>query len=84
MIVIGHQQLKKEKLGVAPWYNLETNIVPHLINHGLQNYENHDDLQFPFISKGETIKCKLPFNKQITPYFEIEAESRRYYFYYYR
>ena len=66
---------EKGSADVAPWYNLEKNIVPHLINHGLQNYENHNGFSLPFISKGETIKCKLPFNKQITPYFEIEAKA---------
>ncbi|WP_298763508.1 hypothetical protein [uncultured Polaribacter sp.] len=66
---------EKGNAGVAPWYNLEPNIVPQLINHGLQNYKNHDDLQFPFTSKGKTIKCKLPFNKQITPYLEVEAKA---------
>ena len=66
---------EKGNAGVAPWYNLEPNIVPQLINHGLENYKNHDDLQFPFVSKGKTIKCKLPFNKQITPYLEVEAKA---------
>ena len=66
---------EKGKAGIAPWYNLEPNIVPQLINHGLKNYKNHDDLQFPFISKGQVIKCKLPFNKQITPYLEVEAKA---------
>lgn len=66
---------EKGKAGVAPWYNLEPNIVPQLINHGLNNYTNHNDLQFPFISKGQVIKCRLPFNKQITPYLEVEAKA---------
>lgn len=67
--------IEKGKLGVAPWYNVKKNIVPHLINHGLQNYENNDALKFPFMSDGKTIKAKLPFNKQITPYLEIEAKA---------
>ena len=66
---------EKGSAGVAPWYNLEANIVLPLVNHGLQKYKNHDDLQLPFVSKGQTIKCKLPFNKQITPYLEIEAKA---------
>lgn len=66
---------EKGKLGVAPWYNVEKNIVPHLINHGLQNYANHEELKFPFVSDGKTIKMRLPFNKQITPYLEIEAKA---------
>ncbi|MFD0835649.1 alpha-L-rhamnosidase C-terminal domain-containing protein [Mariniflexile aquimaris] len=67
--------IEKGVAGTAPWYNLEPNIVPHLINHGLQDYANSPDLKLPYISKGETIKCKLPFNKQITPYLEIEAKA---------
>ncbi|MEN8965961.1 MAG: alpha-L-rhamnosidase C-terminal domain-containing protein [Polaribacter sp.] len=66
---------EKGKVGVAPWYNVEKNIVPHLVNHGLQNYKNHKELQFPFVSDGKTIKAKLPFNKQITPYLEIESKA---------
>lgn len=65
----------KGKAGVSPWYNLEKNIVPPLVNHGLQNYANHNDLQMPFISNGQPIICRLPFNQQITPYFEIEAQA---------
>ncbi|MEN8913767.1 MAG: alpha-L-rhamnosidase C-terminal domain-containing protein [Polaribacter sp.] len=67
--------VEKGKLGVAPWYNVEPNIVPHLINHGLENYENHETLKFPFVSDGKMLKAKLPFNKQITPYLEIEAKA---------
>lgn len=67
--------IEKGALGTAPWYLVEPNIVPQLINHGLQDYANHTDLQLPFISNGQTIKCKLPFNKQITPYLEIEAKA---------
>ncbi|RED47802.1 alpha-L-rhamnosidase-related protein [Seonamhaeicola aphaedonensis] len=66
---------EKGKLGVAPWYNVEKNIVPHLINHGLQDYANHEDLKIPFVSDGTTIKARLPFNKQVTPYLEIEAKA---------
>ena len=67
--------VEKGKVGVAPWYALEKNFVPKLINHGLQNYANHTDLKLPYTSKGEVIKCKLPFNKQVTPYLEIEAKA---------
>lgn len=59
----------------APWYNLEKNYVPALVNHGLKNYENYPESKFPFISKGETISCELPFNKQITPYLEVECDA---------
>lgn len=59
--------------GAAPWYGLEENYVPRLINHGLQDYTNNKELQLPYVSKGETIVCTLPFNMQITPYLEVEC-----------
>lgn len=59
----------------APWYKLEKNYVPALVNHGLKDYENYPASKFPFVSKGETISCQLPFNKQITPYLEVECDA---------
>lgn len=59
----------------APWYRLEKNYVPALVNHGLKPFENYPESKFPFVSTGETITCDLPFNKQITPYLEIESEA---------
>ncbi len=57
----------------APWFNLEKNYVPALVNRGLNNYENYPESKFPFVSTGEEISCVLPFNKQITPYLEVEC-----------
>ncbi len=59
----------------APWHNLVKSYVPRLIDHGLQDYENYPASRFPFVSDGKTIEAKLPFNRQITPYFEIESEA---------
>ncbi len=67
--------VEKGKAGVAPWYELVENFVPLFLDHGLADYENHTQLQLPFVSKGQTVSCRLPFNKQITPYFEIEAKA---------
>lgn len=60
---------------VAPWYQLEKSYLPPLVNHGLKDYENYPESKFPFVSKGETIICELPFNKQMTPYLEVESEA---------
>jgi hypothetical protein len=60
---------------VAPWYHLEKSYVPALLNHGLKYYENYPKSKFPFVSKGETISCVLPFNQQITPYLEVECDE---------
>ncbi len=57
----------------APWFNLEQQYVPPLVNHGLQFYVNYPESTFPFVSSGETIRCRLPFNQQITPYLEVES-----------
>ncbi|MDF7823430.1 alpha-L-rhamnosidase N-terminal domain-containing protein [Pontiellaceae bacterium B12227] len=59
----------------APWYTLEKNYVPALVNHGLKDYENYPASKFPFVSTGETISCILPFNKQVTPYLEVESDA---------
>jgi alpha-L-rhamnosidase len=67
--------VEKGLAGSAPWYDLEINYVPRLVNHGLEDYENNAALNFPFVSNGNPIVCQLPFNKQITPYFEIETEA---------
>jgi alpha-L-rhamnosidase len=60
---------------VAPWYNLELNQVPNLVNHGLRNYTNYPTTDFPFVSDGEEIQCVLPFNMQVNPYLEVEADA---------
>jgi len=59
----------------APFFNLYKSDVPPLNNYGLANCTNYPDAKFPFVSNGETLKCELDFNKNITPYFDIEAEA---------
>ena len=56
-----------------PWNKLLKRPIPLWKNFGLKSYQN--PWIFPFISKGDTIKCKLPYNAQITPYFKIDAKS---------
>lgn len=60
---------------IAPWYRLEKNYVPRLVDHGLQYYTNYPESAFPMVSTGAPIRCDLPRNQQITPYLEIETES---------
>ena len=60
---------------VAPWYNLVPREVPRLVDHGLLDYPSHPATSFPFVSDGTEIKCVLPWNRQITPYLEVEAEA---------
>ena len=59
----------------APWYDLEKNYVPLLVNHGLQFYASHPASVFPIVSDGKPINCVLPFNQQITPWLEVECEA---------
>lgn len=60
---------------VAPWHKLELNRVPQLTNHELQNYAHYPSSEFPFVSDGNEIQCVLPFNKQVNPYLEVEADE---------
>ncbi len=59
----------------APFYSLYPSEIPILNNYGLANCSNFSDKDFPFISDGKKIKCVLDFNKNITPYFDIEADA---------
>lgn len=56
-----------------PWNNLILRPIPLWKDFGLNKYEN--DLSFPFVSNGDTIIGKLPYNAQVTPFFKIEANG---------
>lgn len=55
-----------------PWNNLIKRPIPLWKDFGLNEYENTVNL--PYISKGDTLICKLPYNAHITPYFKIKSE----------
>ncbi|MGB5819754.1 MAG: alpha-L-rhamnosidase C-terminal domain-containing protein [Saonia sp.] len=57
----------------APWNNLVKRPIPFWKNSGLKAYENK--IAFPFISNGDTIKCKLPYNAQVTPFLKVNAKA---------
>ncbi|MFA3792000.1 alpha-L-rhamnosidase N-terminal domain-containing protein [Aliiglaciecola sp. SL4] len=59
----------------APFFNLFPSEIPPLNNHGLTNCVNFSDAKFPFVSDGKTINCQLDFNKNFTPYFDIDAQE---------
>jgi hypothetical protein len=59
----------------APFFKLFASEVPLLNDFGLANCTNYDDKAFPFVSDGEKIRCQLDFNKNVTPYFDIDAEA---------
>jgi len=58
---------------IAPWNNLVKRPLPLWKDYGMKNYAN--ETKFPFVSNGDTIVCRLPYNAQITPYFKIEAKG---------
>ena len=57
----------------APWNRLVKRPVPFWKDYGLKTYTNVSS--FPIISDGKTIKVKIPYNAQITPYFKIIAKA---------
>ncbi|MGJ8691811.1 MAG: alpha-L-rhamnosidase C-terminal domain-containing protein [Thalassotalea sp.] len=59
----------------APFYQLFPSEIPPLNNYGLANCTNYPATKFPFVSDGKKINCQLDFNKNFTPYFDIEAEE---------
>ncbi|MFY0652447.1 MAG: hypothetical protein JXQ96_10460 [Cyclobacteriaceae bacterium] len=56
-----------------PWNNLVKRPIPLWKDYGLKPYDKSPE--FPFISTGDTIMCKMPYNAQLTPYFKIEASA---------
>jgi len=57
----------------APWNKLVKRPIPLWKEYGLKGYVNSEML--PRISDGSTIKAKLPYNAQVTPYLKIEAPA---------
>jgi alpha-L-rhamnosidase len=57
----------------APWHQLVKRPVPLWKDYGLTPYANAAEL--PRVSDGKTIKARLPYNAQVTPYFKIAANA---------
>jgi hypothetical protein len=58
---------------VSPWNNLIPRPIPMWKDYGLKDYVNAPS--FPLVSDGKEIECPLPYNAQLQPYFEIEAQA---------
>lgn len=58
----------------APFFNLYPSEIPILTDYGLADCTNFTSNSFPFVSDGKPIKCVLEFNKNVTPYFDIDAQ----------
>lgn len=57
----------------APWNQLVLRPIPQWKDFELKEYINQADI--PTVSNGETIKLKLPYNAQITPYLKVDAPA---------
>ena len=60
------------KEGDAPWNKLHHRIIPLWKDFGLKNYVSQT------VHSGtinDTLVCQLPYNAQIMPYMELEAEK---------
>jgi hypothetical protein len=58
---------------IPPWNNLTKRPIPLWKNFGLTSYPKRSE--FPYISEGNPVICRLPYNAHITPYFKIDAEA---------
>lgn len=56
--------------GSPPWNKLVKRSIPLWKDFGLKAFRSQDIRR-----KGDTIICKLPYNMQFTPYFDIEANA---------
>ncbi len=56
-----------------PWNQLFKRPIPFWKDFGLKAYTN--EMSFPFVSKGDTIKAKLPYNAQVTPFLKVKAKA---------
>src|SRR5690606_277626 len=59
--------------GGYPWNALVKRPIPQWKDSGLQAFDSTVD--FPFVSKGDTLVFDLPYNAQVTPYLEVEAKE---------
>lgn len=59
--------------GDAPWNQLVDRRIPLWADSGLINYP--EPPEFPFVTTGEVVSVKIPYNAHVTPYFAIEAEA---------
>ncbi|MGB2351427.1 MAG: family 78 glycoside hydrolase catalytic domain [Akkermansiaceae bacterium] len=61
------------KAPCAPWNQLIERPVPLWKDFGLKDYVNAAEL--PKVSDGKTIRAKLPYNAQVTPYLKVEGPA---------
>lgn len=64
------QAVEKGSVGDLPWGLLVKRPIPLWKDFGIKKI-HEGDIQ----RKGDTLICKLPYNMQFTPFFEIEAQG---------
>lgn len=54
---------------------LKKRIIPQFKDYGLKDYENSKDVEGFTTTEEITLKMKLPYNAQITPYLKVSADK---------
>lgn len=54
---------------------LKERIIPQFKDYGLKDYENSADFEGFTTTEETTLKMKLPYNAQVTPYLKISADK---------
>lgn len=74
--------VEKGGINSQPWGNLVERAIPQWNDRGLTNYPsmsvNGSAIQLPYTNNtgsNKTIRARLPFNQQITPYIKLNATS---------
>lgn len=61
--------------GEGPYGALKERMIPLFKNYGLKEYENAGDFEGFTTAEETTLKMRLPYNAQITPYLKISADK---------
>lgn len=61
--------------GDGAYGTLKKRMIPQFKNYGLKDYENSAEFEGFTTTEETTLKMKLPYNAQITPYLKISADK---------
>lgn len=61
------------RAGATPWNQLHPRPIPMWKDYGLREYERQNGK--PYVKKGDTLICALPYNAQFTPYLSVRASA---------
>lgn len=60
--------------GEGVYGTLKGRMIPQFRDYGVKNYENSKDFQGFTTTEDMTLKMKLPYNAQVTPYLKVSAD----------